>query len=228
MELIHSGDERLDIYDEQRNPMGTALRRTAHEQGLWHRTFQCWIFKCSKGEYFILFQLRHPGKETFPGLLDITCAGHLTAGESVAAGGLRELQEELGLEISVDELSACGVFKEQDFIEKNGWIDREHCHLYVYECDRSLKQYRLQPDEVQGLFWIRLADFKALLNGSRQVLQAVGVKVNEEGILKPEKRSCAAKHFVPHSRNYYERVVRRIEKYGMIGEENVTQKEDEQ
>ncbi|WNQ12825.1 NUDIX domain-containing protein [Paenibacillus aurantius] len=51
-----------------------------------------------QGEPCLLLQRRHPGKDTYPGLFDITAAGHLEAGENVS-DGIRELKEELGTDL---------------------------------------------------------------------------------------------------------------------------------
>ncbi|MGF7045580.1 isopentenyldiphosphate isomerase [Paenibacillus sp. DS2015] len=74
--------EEFDIYNEQMIKIGIASRQQAHALGLWHQTFHCWVVRTSATAGFsLLFQLRHPDKDTFPSLLDISCAGHLTTGE---------------------------------------------------------------------------------------------------------------------------------------------------
>lgn len=36
-------DELIDIFDENMNLLGTALKSQAHREGLWHKTFHCWL-----------------------------------------------------------------------------------------------------------------------------------------------------------------------------------------
>ena len=43
-------------------------------------------------------------KITYPGLWDVSCAGHVSAGESATTSALRELEEELGVVAQVEEL----------------------------------------------------------------------------------------------------------------------------
>ena len=36
--------EKLDIYDEKGNFIGTEERNVVHEKGLWHKTVHCWLY----------------------------------------------------------------------------------------------------------------------------------------------------------------------------------------
>ena len=38
-------EELIDIYDENMHPLGTAPIMQAHQEGLWHKSFHCWIVK---------------------------------------------------------------------------------------------------------------------------------------------------------------------------------------
>lgn len=205
--------EIFDIFDEDMYHMGTATRREVHEQGLWHQTFQCWIFFKQAEETFVLFQMRHPDKDTFPSLLDISCAGHLLAGETVE-DGVRELEEELGVHTAFDRLFPCGIYQEEQFLD-GGKIDREFCHVFVLKDDRPLHRYQLQEDEVTGLYRIALTDVRRLAQGQiTSPIQAVGVEPDSKGVLRPIERTVEACDFVPHSPAYFELVLNAIEKTG--------------
>jgi isopentenyldiphosphate isomerase len=203
-------EERFDIYDEEMNPIGTAARHEVHAQGLWHQTFQCWIFNNQAGKPALLFQKRHPNKDTFPGLLDISCAGHLQAGERVEDGN-RELEEELGLNVPFDQLVPCGTYRSDNPI-KPGLIDRELCHVFCYQTDQALTSYKLQEDEVTGLFRVSVEDVLRLLNGLRpgETIAAAGVEPDEQGRLQEVSRSFTAQQFVPRAADYYEMLLKTI------------------
>lgn len=202
-------EEIFDIFDAAMNRIGTAARSEAHAKGLWHRTFQCWIVRSGDNGRELLFQLRHPDKDTFPGLLDTSCAGHLLAGESVA-DGVRELEEELGLSVSFAELCPCGVYPEEEYISPEV-TDREFCHLFVYESDRPLDAYRLQAEEVAGLFAVRMEEAERLLVlGEAERVTAVGVVPDEAGRLVPLERTFAHGDFTPHAPAYYELLFRAL------------------
>ncbi|WP_028552585.1 NUDIX hydrolase [Paenibacillus sp. UNC451MF] len=198
--------EIFDIFDGDMNRIGTATRREVHQQGLWHQTFQCWILSKQDEEWYLLFQMRHSDKDTFPSLLDISCAGHLLAGETVE-DGLRELAEELGVNAAFEELHSCGVYREEQFLD-GGKIDREFCHVFVLRADRPLHTYQLQEDEVTGLYRIALEDVRRLTAGDMDSLvTAQGVEPDMNGVLLPVDRRFAARDFVPHSKAYFRLVL---------------------
>ena len=87
-------EEQIDVLNADGTPAGYACGRTkVHAEGLWHRTIHVWAFN---PEGKILFQLRSRVKENNPGLLDTSCAGHISAGDSSINAAVRELREELG------------------------------------------------------------------------------------------------------------------------------------
>lgn len=100
-------NEILTIFDEAGSRTGTAPREEVHRLGHWHETFHCWFISKDQEIPCIYLQLRSEQKHDYAGLLDITAAGHLLANETVE-DGIREVQEELGLEISFEELIPLG------------------------------------------------------------------------------------------------------------------------
>ncbi|OXM85544.1 NUDIX hydrolase [Paenibacillus rigui] len=216
---MNKQQELFDIFDAQMNPIGIAPRHEVHRKGYWHQTFQCWIVSSFADETAIgpdsskpalLFQMRHPDKDTFPGLLDISCAGHLLAGEQVE-DGLRELVEELGVEVVFEQLLPCGSYREEQYISPN-LIDRELCHVFILPREQALKDYRLQEDEVTGLYRIGLADVRLLAQGKAEHIVAEGVETDAEGKLVPVRRTFGQADFVPHAPSYYELVLKGAER----------------
>ncbi|MGG6310407.1 NUDIX hydrolase [Paenibacillus macerans] len=196
--------ETFDVFTKEMIRLGTASRQEVHAKGLWHQTFQCWIMKRdAAGEIYLLFQLRHKNKDVFPSLLDISCAGHLQAGEEVA-DGVRELEEELGLTVSIHDLTYCGRVAQEHVVSPE-LIDREVNHVFLYECSSSLRDFRLQAEELSGLYWIGLRPFRELLNGERDQLSACGIVLDEaSGTLADDQRSWRIENFTPNSDEYYE------------------------
>lgn len=138
-------NELLKIFDEHRNPIGTASREEVHRLGYWHETFHCWFIGREVEKDYIYFQIRSDAKKDYPGLLDITAAGHLLATETVL-DGVREVKEEIGVNVSFKELISIGMI---DYSVTTGeLIDKELAHVYLYKCQNSFEDYELQKEEV--------------------------------------------------------------------------------
>jgi isopentenyldiphosphate isomerase len=197
-----SHEETFDIYNAQMERVGTAGRSEVHTKGLWHQTFHCWIVKQTENGPLLLLQLRHPDKDTFPNLLDTSCAGHLLTGESVA-DGVRELQEELGLQVDFASLIPCGLYAEEDKLPGER-MDREFCHVFLYPCDQPHLQYRLQAEEVTGLFFVKLDDFKQLILETSYEISAAGGILTANGELIEAERNVRLQDLVRHDSAYYE------------------------
>jgi isopentenyldiphosphate isomerase len=201
-------EEIFDVFNSSMERVGTARRSEVHAKGLWHQTFHCWIVTKKADKAYLLLQHRHPEKDTFPNLLDVSCAGHLKTGELVE-DGIRELQEELGLEVAFDALLPCGIFAEEDFLPHNR-MDREFCHIFLYVCDKPLTQYHFQYDEIIGLCQVEVEGFEQLLNGGKSNLLAESVYLTEDGQLEESDRYISMEHMVPHEKAYYELIIQAL------------------
>lgn len=204
----------FDIYDEKMKWLGTAPRSEVHAKGLWHRTFQCWIVSLGGQKPELLLQLRHPGKDLFPNLLDISCAGHLGAGETTEEG-VRELEEELGLTVDFSEFISCGMFAEEDIISED-LIDREFCHVFIYRCDQSLHHYTLQADEVCGLFAVSAEGLERLVHQETNQLAASGYKMSLNGRLAETSMFLTIDDLVPHPVAYFDLVFGTLKENGLF------------
>lgn len=169
--------ELFDIYDEDGSRLGTAERKEVHERGYWHHTFHCWIARrTADGGTNVLFQRRASGKDTNPGCFDITAAGHLEAGET-PADAVRELKEELGLDVPFGELIPFGTVRETACGEIDGlpYRDNEISHVFGLFTDKALDEFRLQEEEVAGLFEADAHELVALMEGRIERLAVRGV-----------------------------------------------------
>ena len=95
-------DEILDIVNECDEVVGRASRREIHQRRLLHRAVHVLLFD-ERNRIFI--QKRSAAKDTFPLCYDSSASGHLHSGEDYDDCAVRELREELGLEIRRDQLT---------------------------------------------------------------------------------------------------------------------------
>jgi isopentenyldiphosphate isomerase len=150
--------ELLDIVDDQGRPLNiTKLRSQIHRDGDWHRTVHVWI-KNSRRE--LLFQKRAPEKESFPGLWDISCAGHIAAGQTSIAAAIREAREELSVLIQEKDFEFLFTVKSRSIQHAGLFIDNEINNVYLVKKDFSLSEIHVQKEEISGIKWILIDNLK--------------------------------------------------------------------
>ena len=93
-------EEIFDVVDERDEVVGRNTRNEVHRLGLQHRAVHVLVFN-SRGEIFL--QKRSMQKDRQPGLWDSSASGHLNCGEDYDACAVRELGEELGPALRLDQ-----------------------------------------------------------------------------------------------------------------------------
>jgi isopentenyldiphosphate isomerase len=99
--MSQAGKELVDIIDDQGRVIRTVTRQEMRAQRLPHRCAYIIVFN-SRGE--LLIHLRTAMKDVFPSHWDTTIGGVLAAGESFDEGARREVQEELGVTLTLEPL----------------------------------------------------------------------------------------------------------------------------
>ncbi|MGB2685845.1 MAG: NUDIX domain-containing protein [Olleya sp.] len=179
-------DETIDIVDKNGLPTGeTALKSVIHTKGYLHNTAHIWFYT---NDSKILLAQRAASKSIYPLLWDVSVAGHIDAGESIENGAIREIKEEIGLQIKPTDLEKIGVFEcFQSY--PNGIKDNEFHNTYIVQLEVPIASLTPQEEEVQALKLVTISTFKTLLENS---------KING--------------HFVASNYNYYKKVLNYISK----------------
>ncbi len=149
--------EELDICDEQGNPVGHRIARDeAHEKGILHRTVHVWVVRKACDQTQLLVQKRSMKKESYPGKLDTSAAGHILAGDEPLPSAIRELYEELGIKAGEEDLQFVDRFRIQHAEEFHGRIfrDNEIVFMYVYDKTINMEDIILQKEEVESVEWM--------------------------------------------------------------------------
>lgn len=153
--------EYFDIVDSEGRPTGKIkLRKLVHADGDWHRAVEVWIVN---GKNAILIQRRARSKDAFPGKWDASCAGHISAGEESLATALRELQEELGIEVSENDLKYLFRISEKHITNRGTFVDNEIKDIYFLRMDVEIGDLKLQEEEVMDARFIHFLKLRKLL-----------------------------------------------------------------
>jgi len=202
-------EEMIKIYDQDRNYIGTASRSEVHKQGYWHETFQCWIIQKENDLEYIFFQIRSDEKKDYPSLLDITAAGHILANETIE-DGVREIEEELGISVSYEDLHVLGII--EDCIITNEINDREFAHVFVYKINDSEPAFKLQKEEVSGMVRAEFNDFHDFCLGKAGEIKVNGFAINTSGKKVAFEKYVTKQDFVPHPDTYWSMVAEGIKR----------------
>ncbi len=149
-------DELFDVLTEAGEPTGTtALRRDVHRTGAWHGSVHIWVYAGDK----VLMQRRAATKESYPGMLDASSSGHISAGETSAVAAMRETEEELG--IHAPESAFRPVGKQQLCTVQGTFVSNEWNTIYLLEYRERYGPFAPDPIEIDELQWIALSDLAA-------------------------------------------------------------------
>ena len=156
-------EEIFDVVNERDEVIGQAPRKEVHARGLWHRAVHVLVFN-ARGEVFL--QKRSMLKDTAKGKWDSSSSGHVDTGEDYDVCAVREVREEIGLELPALERPSAGapphpalspggreggqklrrLFK-IDARKETGW---EFC--WIYRCE-SEGPFVLHPEEIETGDW---------------------------------------------------------------------------
>ena len=152
--------EYFDIYDENRNPLGRSGERDSYvfAKGEYHIVTDVFIFN-SKNQ--LLLTQRVPEKKA--GLLWEGTGGSVLAGENSKQAIIREINEELGLDIQENELKLYKTLR-RDETKSPRFKD-----LWVLKKDIELKDLVLQKEEVNDAKWVFVDEFDKMQNNNEIV-----------------------------------------------------------
>ena len=159
--------EYFDILDENGNKTGKIkLRSEVHRDGDWHKGVHIWIIN-DKGE--ILLQRRCATKDSNPNMLDISSAGHLTAGDESLSGAIRELKEELNLDVKPEELQFIKTLKRNSKYTST-FINNEFDDLYILRTTKGIDEMKYQEEEISEIFFVPYKEFKNMVKNRKEDL----------------------------------------------------------
>lgn len=143
-------EEMVVLVNEKDEQVGLMPKLEAHEKAVLHRAFSVFVFN-DAGE--LMMQQRALSKYHSPGLWTNTCCSHQRDGESNIEAGKRRLEEEMGFQVPLKEVTW--------FIYKapfdNGLTEHELDHIMVGQFNGEAQ---INQDEVAAWKWMPLEAVK--------------------------------------------------------------------
>ena len=114
--------EIFDVVNSEDQVIDRKTRAEVHRDNLLHRSVHAIVMN-DNGEVFL--QLRAPHRDNNPNLWDSSVAGHLQSGETYDQAMVREVQEEIGIQLNSTPQR---LFK----LQASAQTDYEFCWIYQF------------------------------------------------------------------------------------------------
>lgn len=148
--------ELLDIVNENNELTGDIVEREiVHEMGLWHREVAVIIVN-KEGK--MLLEKRAPTKKQSPNKWGL-CAGHIEAGDIPENAIVREMKEEIGVDISIDELEFIKTAV-RDIKFNDNLYNREFQYTYFWITDKREGEFVVQEEELTEVRFFEVQEIK--------------------------------------------------------------------
>ena len=159
-------EEKIDVLNELGESTGKVeTRDECHKKGLWHRAVYAFIID-QKGN--VLLQKRSANKKMWPNMWDVTAGGHVDSNEFGRQALIREVKEELGIDIKDDDIKyligSTSINKKENIIDKH----YNECYLITKEIDIS--EIDLQKEEVSEVKYFTKREILERINNNYEGL----------------------------------------------------------
>ena len=151
--------ELIEIVDENGNYTGQVMdKEEAHDKNLLHNELGIFIINDKKE---ILLEKRSANKRFNPNKWGL-CAGHVDAYETLEEAALREIKEEVGLDVSIEELIPYGE-KEVTIKDSNSHIT----YFYYVKCNKKEDEFIIQEEELSKVKWFNIDEIITMIKDGK-------------------------------------------------------------
>ena len=159
-------EEKIDVLNELGEFIGkVATRNECHQKGLWHRAVYAFIIDKNGN---VLLQKRSANKKMWPNMWDVTVGGHVDSNEFGRQALIREVKEELGIDIKDEDIKyligSTSINKKENIIDKH----YNECYLITKEID--IKKIELQKEEVSEVKYFTKKEILERINNNYEGL----------------------------------------------------------
>lgn len=143
-------EEKFDVLNEKGEYTGRVeSRERCHKDGLWHKAV---AVSAINSKEQVLLQKRSPNKKLWPNTWDITAGGHVLTGEFGFEAIIREIKEELGIDIDKENITFIGSSISSNV--KGDIVNNHFNEYYIVNKDIDETKLELQEEEVSEVKWI--------------------------------------------------------------------------
>ena len=143
----NSGEAVLNVDGDTNEPVGSVSRKDMRGKNLWHRASYVFVENC-EGKFVV--QIRSMTKEYCPGGYALATGGVMAPDETNELNAQRELEEELGIVKTVDDMKLIKQFK---YANQRTSVWGNIFHIKLEDKAENLK---LQEEEVSGVvYWTK-------------------------------------------------------------------------
>lgn len=154
--------EYFDVLNDKGEFTGVIdTRDNCHEKGLWHRAVYGFIFN-KNGD--VLLQKRSKTKKLWPDLWDVTAGGHVLKGEFGSQALIREIKEELNIDVNDTEIKYLVGSTSTNI--KGNIINNHFNECYIITKDVEISKIKLQEEEVSDIKWFSKEEILNRINNN--------------------------------------------------------------
>lgn len=144
-------EEMFDVVDERDQVIRQVPRSVVHAENLLHRAVSIFVLH---PDGRLLLQLRSDSKDQYPGCYTSSASGHVDAGEDYEMAAVRELKEELALEVPIEFLAKFPAGPDTAY---------EFTSLYQVVTDERPVP---DPDEIADIAFLSLDEIASMIDRS--------------------------------------------------------------
>lgn len=97
-------------------------------------------------------------------------SGHLASGDTSITGAIRELSEEIGLNVNETELEYLFTVKEHTVHNNGTLINNEIIDVFLINKNVKIEELKLQKEEVSDIKYISLEEFENMVKNNSEDL----------------------------------------------------------
>jgi isopentenyldiphosphate isomerase len=146
-------NEDLTIFSEDGNIIGSKNRGEVHTEPLqyWHGVTQIWVFN---KEHQLLCSKRSATVEGNPNKWQTYVGGHVKAGDSFEETAIKEINEEIGIDLNKDRL----IFIDESKYEPAKHISKAYLVIFNLDTDKII----FNDGEISEIKWISIEEYNFL------------------------------------------------------------------